>query len=125
MITSPLEEYSYGEFVYGQLTEVTHNTETYLKLHIPILMTFGRTAPTKTKRSFNKNLFANDDACKVVSAGVINTQNYVTVEKQRDVNINHETDIDGYLRTGHKFIVQIMNKNLDDLWLTKSVRNRT
>jgi hypothetical protein len=110
-----LEEYDVNMFEYGHLTTKTpHNAHSF-KLYIPkIMATFGMGSPKSNNKTFNNKIFLNDNACKPVTAKSVTVQNYITVERHLDRDFSMRADSAGYLHSGQKFIVHMMDKNIRD-----------
>jgi hypothetical protein len=107
-----LEEYGIDEMEYGILIEDSNSEGETFRLYIPKLMTFFRNESQHQKWVFNNNIFLNDNECKPETNNHVNTQNFVTVRKYP---LQHYPDADGIIRSGRRFIVHVMNKNIRDM----------
>lgn len=56
------------------------------KVKIPKIMPYI-SGTTKTRESFNKNIFINDDKCKPTSSSSLTIQPYITIKKFSTLNL--------------------------------------
>jgi len=88
-----------------------------LKVHIPKiipLVEFG--TPKQVLKSVSATCFINAKACKPSVAKSLKIQNYITVPRNTNQSFTN-----GTFTHGDKIMVEVRNKNVDNLHITNSI----
>jgi hypothetical protein len=115
-IVHGLEDYKINPFEYGFLTTSSHYTSGSFRLYIPKLMplmSLGQ--PSITNWIFNNNIFLNDADCKPTTGQKITTQNFITVGRHHNRDFGFKSDKYGYIGSGTRFVVHVMDENIRDM----------
>lgn len=96
-----------------------------MKAYIPALMpyiTMG--TPANGKVSINKNIFVNDNSCKVNPNSVMTTQNFLTITKWKNDTPyfpDKEEGLSGVCVRYSKFVFDIMNGDIRNMHIANDI----
>jgi hypothetical protein len=119
-----LTDYDINQLEYCFLCEKTKHTSSAFPIFIPKLMPLiGIGKPKKTNITINNNIFANCNECKLTTEKNIPTQNYLTLKRFGNANLERlqENSRTGLIPEGTKFICCIMDGNIRDIYLTDMI----
>lgn len=122
-----LEELHINHFEYCFLTS-DHWFETdSFQVKIPKIMPLIPDGDSKTvSTTFRNTIFVNANECKPQVPSKVTTQNYLTVSKFQNADMqyqvpDYEETGDGYIKRGTKLIAVVMDGNIKDIYMTNSI----
>jgi len=122
MIMDCLEEYDINQMEYCFLIGNHSHGSGSFKMNVPKIMPLiGKGNPSTNNVVFNSNIFLNDEECKPSPTNSVTTQNWITIPRFANTDLQFKADINGIIHSGARFICCFMDRNIRAVYITDNV----